>query len=275
MSGVLIARLKHGVDGELRHEVALGLHLGSEFLGDPVRKCRDGRCNRGPGNVRRIGRLTVGAALAAMPFAAKAAPTVAGVLQPQAFKRMPGFWAAGAPRRTGARSAPASPTSAARRRRVARQALSSRATSASRSSVSISRWTRASCCDLLQQQEGLVFGRLQFGVLAVAILVVAGDRPLQRGAPEFAAQLPVIRPGSRSPARPGRCGARLSPPSTAGVEGGATIAPADHAEAMAAGRLHDPPASARIADARGAQRLQARGLGIDVVGFDIQVQARS
>jgi tryptophanyl-tRNA synthetase len=31
--GVLIARLKHGVDGELRHEVALGLHLGSEFLG--------------------------------------------------------------------------------------------------------------------------------------------------------------------------------------------------------------------------------------------------
>ena len=32
--GVLIARLKHGVEGELRHEVALGLHLGSEFLGE-------------------------------------------------------------------------------------------------------------------------------------------------------------------------------------------------------------------------------------------------
>ncbi len=43
---------------------------------------------------------------------------------------------------------------------------------------------------------------------------------------------------------------------------------------MAAGRLHDPPASTWIADARGAQRLQAAGFRVDVIGFDIQVQAR-
>ena len=45
---------------------------------------------------------------------------------------------------------------------------------------------------------------------------------------------------------------------------------ADDAEAMAGGRLHDPP-GADLAQALGAEGLEARDLGGDVVGLDVQV----
>src|SRR5690606_27883464 len=48
---------------------------------------------------------------------------------------------------------------------------------------------------------------------------------------------------------------------------------ADHAEAVAAGRFHHPP-GVDLLDLFRAQRHEALGLGVDIVGFDVQVDAR-